>query len=1852
MKKTISRIIYCPHTSILTLVIICAFTLQGFSQQIISNVDFVSAGAPLQVNSYPLNITTTCSSTESWVTNTNGVPTGSLAFTTNASSNGSFEITTNAGSPTYLEITLSGADFHYFKTHKLYFQLRQTNTSTISMSLSYKTDPDASALFTTYTPSLSIGTSSYNENLIDLSSFTALDNVDNLILRFTPSGIPSGGSWALSMDNFQLQGTKVQNPAEKVQRALFVSNFFSYCTDFFPPNFYKVDQYYSTLCAGLFLTADNLYTKEKELLEYCIKTHTTHLILYDLPKIFSIGHDMYDPHNNEDIYENLCRFMQIAKQNYCIETFSAAVSDEEQVTKTITLIQPLALTQQERNKVSDLDLISGIETVDSLILDPNIKELIQPIRLAIIVERLNNSGAGCPDFDYFTTEKEYWNGGGFNQFKVLVNKMRQVSNIPVEGYTARFLATGTPATDIANYYDGTSSSFKMIDRTLAVQYRPTASDNENPFTAWSWLREINDNLKVSTTTDKSIIVPLFSGESDLLSPNSSKPNNNGVFLSDPVNSGSGIDPIISRNIFSVEKYFYDDWRSNSLCGTDLTLNSENVVKPGSSTWIGSFEMVRDFNDPVIFYRTDNVDVCSTGLVDLEFKYCGPVDPGTKYTFTLSNSDISYSYSSGQVTIGNIESHNFSISPRSEITPPIVVSGVPFGTTNVSFIATMVLEYPQCGTYTYSQKVDLVDYLTVKSVGSIDESNPSHNMCQGSVATLFANYTDPSATITWYKADPADPDPSLPAGTGPYYTIPLTINAGVYYYYYVVSSSSSCTKTTSVDYKVTVLANPQIDGINFDCDVVPITLSATSAYSGATFNWSDGFIGSFRDLPLSDILSVKVQNEGGCYRVANTLIPDRPSLTISAPSSGCLYNVSVNNPPYGATYKWKKLDPITHEWALIGSGTIFSNRPTGEYCCIVTVNGICNYRIFNLGIAVQAVDIVHPMCGSPNAGSITIVVDPNSVSGTVNYSWTGSSSTSETASGLLPGNYTCNITNGTTCPIIITAQVLGVGPCENQQIHLCDQENISSAPYFPGATMAIHGEVYIDQPTTLNGSDIKFDEGARLTVKSGVNLTLVNCTLSACSLSWHGIVLQDGSSSIYTNSNTIIKDAEIAITAINGAELNITESQFLNDNKGIFLSNGNFSTSVFKGNIFDFGNTDPKATTAFAHIILENLSGITIGDNTSVANANIFTHSYYGIKSFNSNCVVQNNEFSNIGTLMQDDAHNWVTYGYGFYSEGSAAQTEIKGTGVVGDQNYFHDIEACCIWIDGNSSTSIYGNSFNNINAGIELFKVGGNIINIHDNNFVDFYQGISGTSVSGASIDITFNKFNMEVCDAIPTSSKALDYRTQKRYALIAVDIQNTFTQTVNHYYCANNWLANSTYGIHTRNVESVNLNDVSILDNQIYFTKTADKMAGINRGIWLENCLQNTVQNNHIRAYNSVAPETDFSLHLVGIDFSRSTDCQITENYIEKMGRSISGSFTCSGSELHCNNFHDFNSGFYCNKITIGEQGDAGIGEYWKNEWQGAMTGQYRIEGSPAFPIRWVYTGNGSTYDPNPYQQDIIPDNNGTVPDGCTTPDITTPSILREKKYEKTIYGENHYLEDSLFHQYYEKIIFYTGLSKNPSLLNLGTSEDILYQALYNNLMNSNIGKFATIDDLIRSKDYSQANGIIDQVIEENIVEYYKKTVSKIIVDKELGNRELTPDEKSTLESIAFESGMYGGESVYIARAILRIFVDEDNSTSRKKAPDFYTKGKSAKTNIIQKQYLYPNPSNEKGICSFPKNGEDRKLIRVTDVYGKIVKSLIWVENQELFSFNVTDLLPGLYNFTIFVKDEAVHSEKLVVIH
>jgi hypothetical protein len=41
----------------------------------------------------------------------------------------------------------------------------------------------------------------------------------------------------------------------------------------------------------------------------------------------------------------------------------------------------------------------------------------------------------------------------------------------------------------------------------------------------------------------------------------------------------------------------------------------------------------------------------------------------------------------------------------------------------------------------------------------------------------------------------------------------------------------------------------------------------------------------------------------------------------------------------------------------------------------------------------------------------------------------------------------------------------------------------------------------------------------------------------------------------------------------------------------------------------------------------------------------------------------NNEFSNIGTLMQDDAHNWVTYGYGFYSEGSA-QTEIKGTGVL------------------------------------------------------------------------------------------------------------------------------------------------------------------------------------------------------------------------------------------------------------------------------------------------------------------------------------------------------------------------------------------------------------------------------------------------------------------------------------------------------------------------------------------------------------------------------------------------------------
>lgn len=1844
--------------------ILSGYSMRAFSQVNLLNFNFNSATSyPALPTDHELNISGAASSSETFTTNSNGTPTDGSAFITNSTGGSALEMANSSGSSKFFLFSVDGFYLKYYKSHKIYFQAKETSNGATILTLTFSTD---GIDYGTESIINNIG-SSYAPYVIDLSSYSRIDNAKKLYFKLTASN--ASGTGPLNIDNFQLQSTYTVNPIDYNQRGLYVDNFYLFLRDQNGDDI--VDPIYSILGGGTY--SSGLYSHERALLEYCSRNHITHLILYDLPNLFTTADYVLNSQGEQgDV--SLCRFMTAAKNDYCIETFSAAVSEDLQADYIITQniqFSPIILTTDEVTRIGNSALTNAIQSVDSLITDTIVKKDIDLLRFTVMMDRFNGP-TGCPDFDFFATENEYWNIGlvEYNKWLALVNYIHLISSIPIEGYTFVFNIAGTSPpnpTDesIRDFYDGTTSTNRNIARTLATHYTCETDYIEESFDIWR-TQEINYMLKDAGTPGHSIILPIFSAESADLSPIpviGPPANFVGEWIIDPYtgDTDNGIDPVISRNIFSVEKYYYDDWRNNTDPDvlTNLSSPLENIIKPGSADWLNSSLMMKYFDHPTIFYR-DGVYGCSSSNSTVTFNYCGPVDPGTQYTFTLTNTG--FSRTTGLQILADITNDPYG-TPHSVPLAPISFTNVPPST--APYTATLQLDYVTnqggaCGSYTYSQQIYVSNNLKISCTGDIDPA--THKMCEGSSATLFANFSDGNPNhIEWYL------DGSATGHVGSFLKLPMTLSAGSHTYYYKVTSTPapSC-GTQSQSFIVIVNSNPKITPITFDCTGFPGQIFTASTYSSAAFLWSDGFTTASRVIPQSEYISVLVTNQGGCTRIIKTSLPSKPKLDITGT---CSFTATVNPISSGASYSWFKFNPITNGWTPYGPpGTSISSLAPGKYGCKAsyTVPTRCMFTTFIVGGAITSINQTNISCATGNVGAITIDVEGDTDPYSYSWSHCGTCLTG-TVTGLLAGTYTCTVTDINNCASSVTMTITSSNPCQAQSLQICDGTNITSifSFYTPGMTVAVHGELIINDDFTFNGSDITFDENSKITINPNKTLNIINaCTLRVCPQfnRWQGIILSDGSSVLNVNGNSIIRDANQAILAVDGARLTIENNFFINNTNSITLQkgtalNGNFSTSLFQGNQFYSGNTDLTQENVISHIDLKNVSSVTIGDPGISSTRNLFSHSLYAIRSESSTSTIQNNEFFELGKMFQDDALNWVTSGAAIYAFGTNSHIVVGGSSSAQELNYFHDLTGAGIDIYEQYDVDINSNLFSSVYSCIQMNKVNAKIINVEYNEFNNFYAGISCFDVALSDLKFHDNKFNMRSVDVDPLISDPENYSSLSRYGRVAIDIQSVFPNALT-LDCYHNWIANTNFGCHIRNIASTSMGAVVIHNNQIFFTMPASEIKLYDRGIWMEGSSNCKIANNHIRSLN-FAPDCDFSKRMVGIEFSKSTQCLIDENYLGQMGRGIYGLNACMETRLHCNNMENFCDGIVCSKLNIPVQGTpGGLGtpsSSYDNEWNGSV-GSLKIAGDVAFSILldW-YRLTTAPFTPVT-EEDINVGNvssafnpsDATVRE-CTAPTVSSPMLFREEVYEKTAYGLSSYGTDALFHSYYEKILFYTGLKKDPSLLTLGTTDDIVYQTLYNSLDAGNIGNFEKVSDLIRNNDLASANILLNSLIDENIVEQYRKTVSQIFIDKEIGQRELTTSEKAALESIAYELGIYGGEAVYMARAMLKIFVDEDLTFARRSAPEFYTNKKNGANNV-KSTFLFPNPANSE--VSVILSGTKDKRLLVFNSLGSLVKSIELSKDLPIFTFNVESFEEGIYNVAISDENGITKTNKLVVIH
>lgn len=1161
------------------------------------------------------------------------------------------------------------------------------------------------------------------------------------------------------------------------------------------------------------------------------------------------------------------------------------------------------------------------------------------------------------------------------------------------------------------------------------------------------------------------------------------------------------------------------------------------------------------------------------------------------------------------------------------------------------------------------------------------ASPSNTVCFGSPVTLTST---PNAYI-WSTGDLGNP---------------LTkYNAGVYYSI-VRNSSTRCQAISNFITVTTNLVNPTLSissPLNSICAGDPITFTATPSNAGTVpqFEWStnDGLTWNALTtnttfspvLPAGNyIIKARVLSNATCSSPLHIESSNAINFTVNAvptvpilPTSNSpqCSNVGVNilhgTPPAGSTWYWQNsasgtsTSNSTSPYTVFSSGTFYLRAKNNTASCwsgAISINVIVNQNP-TLSVIVNQ----NQSCPSVSDGMAT--ANPTPQAGNYQYHWSLSALLTQSVSGLPIGSQTVYVTNTTGCSSN-PATSFTINPatpaCNNATYHVCAAPtNVASyfGSGFAGGTstthvrVAIHNDFIIDNNFTIQYADITIDPNVRIIINQNKTLNISNSSLMKCTTPWQGIVLNTGSVLTVTNSSEI-DDAIVAVDAPGGSTINLWNSSFFRNDVSAYIHNGDFTNRIsIYGNHFDFQNTDLKNPTATYHINVQQANNVLIGNPAQ--NKNYFTHVSIAINIFTSNVTIKNNDFFNIGHTIFTDALTWVTEGVAINGSGTGVPYSLSNIGDItgiNDGNTFHNIECVGIAMHDNVDVNIKGNDFYEIGYLIELIYMASRQINISNNSFKNFFSGIYGVELTNATLDISRNRFNMiSTHDTDPTQSHPELYSNLTQYGTSAISIQSGI-QSPLFYNCHNNWIANCGVGIISRNLSANVMSDVIIQHNQIFYTHPQNAPQGYETGILLENCNQNQISNNHIESTAPAAPDKIYELGLTGIRFDLSPSNQIKENFILKMGLGMYGNYNCENTQLHCNNIKDFTDGIKGYKLKLTDQADIPNQRSFKNEWNGTMmAGSYRILGKLETAINWYYTSLPQT---NPLADLITNNINSTlVPNGqldCTVPTETSGVVIRNKYFEEVAFESAVYSSDPLFQAYDASILFYSGLNNDTSLLHLGTPDDIVYQNKYNELKNSNVGKFEKINKLIKSGDLQTAATIVNSVTDYNIMEQYKKKVTQIYLDCKINGHKPNISQKAILGPIAYQLGVYGGEATYMARALLNIFVDENHSTARMRAPEFYTNGKMKVEQETHSKfnYIYPNPASNELNFLLPDNFASDKHIRISDCYGGSKEWIKWEGNTKELTINTQNYSAGVYFVTLFINNEEIQTNRVVIIH
>ena len=742
------------------------------------------------------------------------------------------------------------------------------------------------------------------------------------------------------------------------------------------------DQNFSILAADL--NRDGIFEKEDALLQYCAENHITDIELYDLEKIF--GGTLTAWNENTKMYEtleqHLCRFMQKARDQYCITEIGAAGSTAYNFDSVAAFNERYPITEvymlrtDQRNSIlfdSTLNMVERIipET------DPLHKQA-EFLKYCLRTADFNACNPCGARFDNINTEVEFWYDcandlASFQSLIFAMNSIKQMYNanhpdhpLKIETYLAT-LTYCPNLIDVINFLDGcnncapcsacTNPHPKMVDRLLYGQL--TGSGIYYNY----YVQNLFEEPQTADSTDYHSL--LYAGS---------------------INTGSSVDYLgpwfelsTYYTIFSAELYYYNGYR-NSPDATFWSAESNNL-QPGGVIWFAASHMVEYRNDLLL---QNNGPYCSYNQpVHPTFVYLGPEDAGMDYEFWVtrdSDSVVVYPQAGGifsGTTSGFIPSTStLPFHPVIDFSDTITFP--PLTLTDGNYTTHLNLYYDHHSGCAYSTEYPLI----IQNRPSLQVIGDT-TFCHGGYTWLKSTW---GGACQWYRNGKMIPGSSNQM-------LKVTEDGD---YYCAVQSWTTCsgnTDTVHIHVKQipSFYVNSHCNGngtVTLKTNLDAANPTSTNIYGdgGMLYQWNTGAItDQITVTPGGSSTTYRVVMTNpytGCSRYRDAKVPASPanvhtaSISVTtAPSSPCssdgVLHANINPDPGSA---------VSYLWSTSATTNTISNVAPGQYSVVETVwGGACSYYA-TINVGTMPVDspnvnaaITNVSCHNTNDGAIQLVL---------------------------------------------------------------------------------------------------------------------------------------------------------------------------------------------------------------------------------------------------------------------------------------------------------------------------------------------------------------------------------------------------------------------------------------------------------------------------------------------------------------------------------------------------------------------------------------------------------------------------------------------------------------------------------------------------------------------------------------------------------------------------------------------------------------------------------------------------------------------------------------------------------------